>query len=119
MHLRNQNTYYCYNEAILDSVPRLVMSYYWMPADAAYRTFDSAEELGRGVRELSSSMDVYLLSEDPEPEVPGCTLQRVAWSPFPKWVTTHFNFNDWAGRSIRTRNIFRISPDSPAVARQE
>ncbi len=119
VHLRNQNTYYCYNEAILDSVPRLVMSYYWMPADAAYRTFDSAEELGRGVRELSSSMDVYLLSEDPEPEVPGCTLQRVAWSPFPKWVTTHFNFNDWAGRSIRTRNIFRISPDSRAVARQE
>ena len=44
VHLRNQNTYYCYNEAILDSVPRLVMSYYWMPADAAYRTFDSAEE---------------------------------------------------------------------------
>ena len=66
VHLRNQNTYYCYNEAILDSVPRLVMSYYWMPADAAYRTFDSAEELGRGVRELSSSMDVYLLSEDPD-----------------------------------------------------
>ena len=58
VHLRNQNTYYCYNEAILDSVPRLVMSYYWMPADAAYRTFDSAEELGRGVRELSSSMGV-------------------------------------------------------------
>ncbi len=110
LSLRSEKTYYGYPENVIG--PRTVTARFYMPPAFDYRTFGTAGELGRQAERLCRECtEVYLLTEQPAPALPATVRpDRVAWSPYPRWVTTYFNFNDWAGLSIRTKNVFRLSP---------
>lgn len=119
LSLRSEKTYYAYPEDVIG--PRTVTARFHMPDAFDYRSFDSEEELGREAERLCRECpDVFLLTERPQPALPETVRpDRIAWSPYPRWVTTHFNFNDWAGLSIRSKNIFRLSPAGAFTSREE
>ena len=117
--LKNEKTYFGYPENVVG--PRTVTARFYMPPNFDYRSFDSVEELAREAERASRECpNVFLLTERQEPIPEGAfRSRRIAWSPYPRWVADYFNFNDWVGLSIRSKNIFRLTPsDTTAFHRK-
>lgn len=116
---RGHNGYYGRWEDVIG--PRPVRAAFYLPPNARFLFLDDPAAIAaevKAVREADPVAAVFLMSEEREltagafrqagAAADGLTVEKVAWSPYPQWVTDYLNFNDWVSRSAGRMNVYRL-----------
>ncbi len=107
--LKNERTYYQIPENVIG--PREVVSAFYTPRNLQRTSFDNLaqlEEAARKAREKGED-NLLILSENPHLiDTLSLPMEKIPWSPFPRWVTRYLNFNNWTSRSIERANLYRV-----------
>lgn len=120
LNLKSERTYYSFPETVIGQ--REIVSAFYTPENLRDYSFDNLSQLEEAAALALNQghRDILILSENPHlADSLDLPLEKLYWSPFPKWVTRYFNFNDWTSRSIEKSNIYRVLPASAAIGQAD
>lgn len=111
LSLSSERNYYSWPQYVTE--PKVIENSFYLPSNMNQvhcATFGGLETAARKLND--GRRQVVILSADPD--LAGkCALplRKIVWSPYPRWVVRHFNFNDWTRYSVRSKNVYEVAAD--------
>lgn len=118
LNLAEEKTFYSYMQRVTE--PRVVETRVYMPNNFDNLHFETSEQLEQAARRLATpDCQVLVLAANPDLEMTsGLPLKKIVWKPYPGWVMTYCNFNDWTRFCVRSKNVYEVvfPTEAPALA---